>query len=47
MQNDTLLTPGPTPLPPQVREAMGRQIIHHRTSAYRAISSASSRACSR
>ncbi len=32
-----LLTPGPTPLPPQVREAMGRQIIHHRTAEYRAI----------
>jgi aspartate aminotransferase-like enzyme len=36
MSDDILLTPGPTPLPPQVREAMGRQIIHHRTSAYRA-----------
>ena len=35
--SDVLLTPGPTPLPPQVREAMGRQIIHHRTNAYRAI----------
>ncbi len=37
MPEDVLLTPGPTPLPPQVREALGRQIIHHRTSAYRAI----------
>ena len=37
MPQDILLTPGPTPLPPQVREALGRQIIHHRTGAYRAI----------
>ena len=37
MKNDVLLTPGPTPLPPQVREALGRPIIHHRTSQYRAI----------
>ena len=37
MSQDILLTPGPTPLPPQVREALGRQIIHHRTSAYRAL----------
>ena len=37
MPNDYLLTPGPTPLPPQVREALGRPIIHHRTSQYRAI----------
>ena len=37
METDYLLTPGPTPLPPQVREALGRQIIHHRTSQYRAI----------
>lgn len=35
--NDVLLTPGPTPLPPQVREALGRPIIHHRTSQYRAL----------
>lgn len=34
---DVLLTPGPTPLPPQVREALGRPIIHHRTSQYRAL----------
>ena len=34
---DILLTPGPTPLPPQVREALGRPIIHHRTSPYRAL----------
>jgi aspartate aminotransferase-like enzyme len=37
MSQDILLTPGPTPLPPQVREALGRPIIHHRTSQYRAI----------
>ena len=37
MKNDILLTPGPTPLPPQVREALGRPIIHHRTSQYRAL----------
>ena len=37
MAQDILLTPGPTPLPPQVREAMARPIIHHRTSQYRAI----------
>lgn len=37
MAEDILLTPGPTPLPPQVREAMARPIIHHRTSQYRAI----------
>ncbi|MBI4342392.1 MAG: alanine--glyoxylate aminotransferase family protein [Candidatus Omnitrophica bacterium] len=35
--SDILLTPGPTPLPPQVREALGRPIIHHRTSQYRAL----------
>ena len=34
---DILLTPGPTPLPPQVREALGRPIIHHRTAPYRAL----------
>ena len=37
MKDDILLTPGPTPLPPQVREALGRPIIHHRTSQYRAV----------
>ena len=37
MKHDILLTPGPTPLPPQVREALGRPIIHHRTSHYRAL----------
>lgn len=37
MSGDILLTPGPTPLPPQVREALGRPIIHHRTSRYRSL----------
>ncbi len=37
MQKDYLLTPGPTPLPPQVQEALGRPIIHHRTAQYRAL----------
>ncbi len=37
MATDILLTPGPTPLPPQVREALGQPIMHHRTSQYRAI----------
>ena len=37
MKPDVLLTPGPTPLPPQVREALGRPIIHHRTAPYRAL----------
>jgi len=32
-----LLTPGPTPLPPQVCEAMARPIIHHRTSQFQAV----------
>jgi aspartate aminotransferase-like enzyme len=31
MRKNYLLTPGPTPLPPQVLEAMSRPIIHHRT----------------
>jgi len=37
MSQDILLTPGPTPLPPQVREALARPIIHHRTSRYRTV----------
>lgn len=32
-----LLTPGPTPLPPDVREAMSQPIIHHRTPEYQAL----------
>ena len=37
MKKNYLLTPGPTPLPPQVLEAMSRPIIHHRTPAFQAI----------
>ncbi|HEX9780102.1 MAG TPA: alanine--glyoxylate aminotransferase family protein [bacterium] len=37
MTDDVLLTPGPTPVPPDVREVLGRPIIHHRTGQYRAI----------
>jgi aspartate aminotransferase-like enzyme len=37
MRKDYLLTPGPTPLPPQVQEALSRPIIHHRTTQYRAL----------
>ena len=29
-----MLTPGPTPLPPQVLEAMSRSLIHHRTEEF-------------
>lgn len=36
MRKTYLLTPGPTPLPPQVSEAMSRPIIHHRTPAFQA-----------
>ncbi len=32
-----LLTPGPTPLPDEVREAMRAPMLHHRTDAFRAI----------
>ncbi len=35
MRKDYLLTPGPTPLPPEVALAMARPIIHHRTPRYR------------
>ncbi len=37
MRKNYLLTPGPTPLPPKVREALGRPIIHHRTPQFQAI----------
>jgi len=37
MSKNLLLTPGPTPLPPQVREALARPIIHHRTPQFQAI----------
>lgn len=37
MNKNYLLTPGPTPLLPQVQEALSRPIIHHRTAQYRAL----------
>jgi aspartate aminotransferase-like enzyme len=37
MRKNYLLTPGPTPLPPGVSEAMARPIIHHRTPQFQAI----------
>lgn len=37
MRKNYLLTPGPTPLPPQVLEAMARPIIHHRTPQFQAV----------
>lgn len=37
MRKSYLLTPGPTPLPPEVLEAMARPIIHHRTPQFQAI----------
>ena len=37
MRKNYLLTPGPTPLPPQVQESMSRPIIHHRTPQFQAI----------
>jgi aspartate aminotransferase-like enzyme len=37
MRKNYLLTPGPTPLPPQVAEAMARPIIHHRTPQFQAV----------
>ncbi|MDD2703174.1 MAG: alanine--glyoxylate aminotransferase family protein [Candidatus Omnitrophica bacterium] len=36
MRKNYLLTPGPTPLPPQVCGAMARPIIHHRTPQFQA-----------
>jgi len=37
MKKNYLLTPGPTPLPPEVSEAMSRPIIHHRTPQFQAV----------
>jgi aspartate aminotransferase-like enzyme len=37
MRKNYLLTPGPTPLPPEVRAAMARPIIHHRTPQFQAV----------
>ncbi len=37
MKKNYLLTPGPTPLPPEVRRAMAEPIIHHRTNEFQKI----------
>jgi serine---pyruvate transaminase len=37
MRKSYLLTPGPTPLPPRICEAMARSIIHHRTPQFQAV----------
>lgn len=37
MKKKYLLTPGPTPLPPEVMSALARPIIHHRTAEYSAL----------
>ncbi|RJP29715.1 MAG: alanine--glyoxylate aminotransferase family protein [Candidatus Omnitrophota bacterium] len=37
MKKKYLLTPGPTPVPPQVAEVMSRPIIHHRTPQFQAV----------
>ncbi|HUG53864.1 MAG TPA: alanine--glyoxylate aminotransferase family protein [Vicinamibacteria bacterium] len=37
IQKQRLFTPGPTPLHPDVQQAMGRPILHHRTDEFRAV----------
>ncbi len=37
MKKNYLLTPGPTPLPPEVCEALSRPIIHHRTPQFQSV----------
>lgn len=37
MKKNYLLTPGPTPLPPEICEALSKPIIHHRTPGFQAI----------
>lgn len=37
MKKNYLLTPGPTPLPPEICEALSRPIIHHRTPQFQAV----------
>ncbi|RJO64737.1 MAG: alanine--glyoxylate aminotransferase family protein [Candidatus Omnitrophota bacterium] len=37
MRKNYLLTPGPTPLPPEVCEAMAQPILHHRTPQFQAV----------
>jgi len=36
-KRNILLTPGPTPVPPQALEAMAKPIFHHRTPQFRAV----------
>src|SRR3989344_1149347 len=37
MKKDYLLTPGPTPVPPEILLSMAKPIIHHRTPQFQAI----------
>src|SRR5581483_11713504 len=37
MRKYRLLAPGPTPIPPEVLEAMARPILHHRTPEFEAL----------
>lgn len=37
MKHKYLMTPGPSPVPAQVREVLGQDIIHHRTEGFRSI----------
>ena len=37
MKKHNLLAPGPTPIPPEVLQALARPIIHHRTPLYEGI----------
>jgi aspartate aminotransferase-like enzyme len=37
MKKNYLLTPGPTPLPPQITQCLSRPIIHHRTPQFQSI----------
>ena len=37
MKRNLLLTPGPTQIPPQICEVLGRPIIHHRTPQFQEI----------
>lgn len=37
MNNNYLMTPGPTPVPEDIRREMAKPIIHHRTKEYQAI----------
>ncbi len=37
MKKNYLLTPGPTPLPPEICESLARPIIHHRTPQFQAV----------